>query len=275
MDFLNRLYENSNFGIGLFAVICFLLAAFLIVLFLGKSDAKKHKASEDNKDTNTFKETGESTKIEIPPQIDTVKIEEPVLKPEENLVPQDIMPIEVKPEATLTEAQPLIEEEPTAILPVIEPENNYPVLDEIDTNVKEEVEPKIMEPVKIDLSNDFKVAEPLPVEPLIKEEIKEPIIEEEEIKDTYYNPMEDINTPEIKVPTIDFDAIARSIDSDLSSMENKSEVEVTPIKEIVKEPETFSSVYINEPVQSVMQRSTPKMDMPKKIDLDMPRKKEL
>ena len=131
-------------------------------------------------------------------------------------------------------------------------------------------EPKIMEPTKIEVPTEpVKPIVVEPVSPVIKEEEPKLQINEEPVINTYYKPVEKTETEPIKVPNIDFDSLAKSISKELDELEQSSkyeEVKVTPIKEVtaspnnVKQPETFSSVYVKE---------TPKetIELPKRIDL--------
>ena len=99
MDFLNKLYESNYFGIGLFAVICVLVVAFLIVLFFGKKDEKKRNLEETAKlnlqnEQNTFNETTPETPVEVAvaPTLETVEPVTPV-PPVEPVAPINIEPV--------------------------------------------------------------------------------------------------------------------------------------------------------------------------------------
>lgn len=152
---------------------------------------------------------------------------------------------------------PVINEAPSPI--ITEPVRNVePVMVE-PTTYSVPVEPKVIEPIRITIPE-----ESINNTPVI-EEVK-PVVTE-----TYYNPIERPQSPEeIEVPSVDFDALAKSISDELDELENSTntyheEVKVTPIDEVVSRPATqFSSVYVNEPVKPVVSEE---MELPKKIDL--------
>ena len=273
MNFLDKLYSSNYFGIGLFAVIAFLVVAFLIVLFFGKKDEKKRKLEETQKleANDTFKETSKSTPVEIP------------------INPEPVAPINLDVEPVKTGIEPNVVTPIEPITPVmpVPPVNESNDLNQHDNNENEFVENlRIEEPVhseveKVELDqpkipiNDspvHNVVEPV-IKPIINEETPKLQINEETVINTYYNPTKKLETEKIKVPNIDFDALAKSISKELDELEKDSkkyeEITVTPINEItekspVKKPETFSSVYVREPIREVPKE---KIELPKKIDL--------
>ncbi len=312
MDFLNKLYESNYFGIGLFAVISFLVVTFLVVLFFGKKDEKRRKletrdvVSTTNKD-DLFKETSTEVPVEVPiapvspivpesndntvvPIIEETQTpiitETPSIMPvppinftNEPLAP--VAPISYDETPSVEEIKPIVEpvikEEITPIItgpvetPVITPIVN-PTFE--TPTVNSYVEPKVMEPIRITIPEEHPAERPV-VKPVIEEtpRIVEPVINE-----TYYKPIEEIKneSDEIKVPSIDFDALAKSISEELDELEKtsskKEEVHVTPINEVTSKPSVqYSSVYINEPVKQQEQQA-PKIDLPTPIDL--PTKKD-
>lgn len=269
MNFLDKLYSSNYFGIGLFAVIAFLVVAFLIVLFFGKKDEKKRKLEETQKleANDTFKETSKSTPVEIP------------------INPEPVAPINLDVEPVKTGIEPNVVTPIEPITPVmpVPPVNESNDLNQHDNNENEFVEnlrieepvintPKI-EPVPIIKEEPVhNVVEPV-IKPIINEETPKLQINEEPVINTYYNPTKKLETEKIKVPNIDFDALAKSISKELDELEKDSkkyeEITVTPINEItekspVKKPETFSSVYVREPIREVPKE---KIELPKKIDL--------
>ena len=271
MDFLDKLYSSNYFGIGLFAVISVLVVLFLIVLFFGKKDAKKRKIEEtQNISTDAFKETSTKTPVEIPSQLEPVApinleqtVEPTVLEPVSPLPIHDVEPL--KPVEPIKENDDFIDnltvEEP--IKPIELPKVE-PIIPEVP---KKEVDPIKVEPVKIE------IPEEKPVSPIIKEEEPALQLNDEPIIDTYYKPVEKEPTEPVKVPNIDFDALAKSISKELDDLESSSkkydEIKVTPINEITKpevekKPQTFSSVYVNEPPKVVPKE---KIELPKKIEL--------
>lgn len=286
MDFLNKLYESNYFGIGLFAVIAFLVVTFLIVLFFGKKDAKKRKLEETQSigSSDAFKETSTPTPVEIPINPEPVspinleampinEVGKPVAE-QENLTPvvEPVMPI--NSDVTLTKLEPVPPVEPVKV----EEDNNEfvdnltfeePIIKPIIPEERKD-ETKILEPTRIEVPTEpVKPIVVEPVSPVIKEEEPKLQINEEPVINTYYKPVEKTETEPIKVPNIDFDSLAKSISKELDELEHSSkyeEVKVTPIKEVtaspnnVKQPETFSSVYVKE---------TPKetIELPKRIDL--------
>lgn len=312
MDFLDKLYSNDSFGIGLFAVIAFLVVTFLVVLFFGKKDAKKRKLENDQTTnsltTDTFKEVSTPTPVEIPvnPQpVEPIKLEpsfdvtnqveaiEPV-KPnpiEDNNSLPPIEPVEpIIPVATFQPELPkeeytsnivkedTIEEKIPEIKPIVIPE--APKKETV-------IEPTSMETTKIEIPSESivsimdkievpvieEIEEKRPVEPVIKEE--EPVLqisEEPEIN-TYYKPIEKSETETIKVPTIDYDSLAKSIAQELDALEGSrkkyDEVKITPMSEVQSpsssQNSAFSSVYIKNTASSKTTKET--LDLPKKIDL--------
>lgn len=312
MEFLNKLYESNYFGIGLFAVISFLVVTFLVVLFFGKKDEQKRKLENTydnttlNNDTNGFKEVSNSIPLEIPV---APKIEEPVapvapVTPIEPVMPINYEQAPVMPTTPIvepiSEVKPVVTPVDVPITPIVAPvvpsEPVTPIINEqvnmspvtpiavepVKINIPSEVisAPKTMDPVRIVIPE-----EPVPViEPMIKEEVAPvvtPIIQEKPVAPIFNNSVTR-PTEEVKVPKIDFDAIAESISKELDELEkstvnnNYEEIKVTPINEIVtpevKQPvnyvpnhasNQFSSVYVTP--QS--KQEIPVMDVPKKIDL--------
>ncbi|MCI8394808.1 MAG: hypothetical protein HFH86_04955 [Bacilli bacterium] len=81
MDFLTTLYSNDNFGIILFITISILVLAFLIILFFGKKDQKERelaetKALEMNSEVGqkAFQDDEKEVELEVP----VPKVSEPV-----------------------------------------------------------------------------------------------------------------------------------------------------------------------------------------------------
>lgn len=295
MDFLNKLYESNYFGIGLFAVIAFLVVTFLIVLFFGKKDEKKRKLEATQKlaADNTFKETTESTPVEIPANpepVEPINLEansivepvvmtpnEPLVKPVEPVTPiMPTPPINQEPINPIKEEDNFVDnlsiEEP--VRPVIDTPKVEPIITPVAPIIKDEpvVEPpiKVVEPTKIEIPKETIT----PVEPIIKEEEPKLEINEEPVINTYYKPVEKSKeVEEVKVPNIDFDSLAKSISKELDELENNSrkyeEIKVTPMSEVTKatsprQPETFSSVYVGTPVKEMPKEE---MELPKRIDL--------
>lgn len=295
MDFLNKLYESNYFGIGLFAVIAFLVVTFLIVLFFGKKDEKKRKLEATQKlaADNTFKETTESTPVEIPANpepVEPINLEansivepvvmtpnEPLVKPVEPVTPiMPTPPINQEPINPIKEEDNFVDnlsiEEP--VRPVIDTPKVEPIITPVAPIIKDEpvVEPpiKVVEPIKIEIPKETIT----PVEPIIKEEEPKLEINEEPVINTYYKPVEKSKeVEEVKVPNIDFDSLAKSISKELDELENNSrkyeEIKVTPMSEVTKttaprQPETFSSVYVGTPAKEMPKEE---MELPKRIDL--------
>ena len=295
MDFLNKLYESNYFGIGLFAVIAFLVVTFLIVLFFGKKDEKKRKLEATQKlaADNTFKETTESTPVEIPANpepVEPINLEansivepvvmtpnEPLVKPVEPVTPiMPTPPINQEPINPIKEEDNFVDnlsiEEP--VRPVIDTPKVEPIITPVAPIIKDEpvVEPpvKVVEPTKIEIPKETIT----PVEPIIKEEEPKLEINEEPVINTYYKPVEKSKeVEEVKIPNIDFDSLAKSISKELDELENNSrkyeEIKVTPMSEVTKatttrQPETFSSVYVGTPAKEMPKEE---MELPKRIDL--------
>ena len=296
MDFLNKLYESNYFGIGLFAVIAFLVVTFLIVLFFGKKDEKKRKLEATQKlaADNTFKETTESTPVEIPANPEPVEpinleansiVEPVVMTPNEPLVKpvEPVTPIMPTPPINQEPINPIKEEDnhfvdnlsiEEPVRPVIDTPKVEPIITPVAPIIKDEpvVEPpiKVVEPTKIEIPKETIT----PVEPIIKEEEPKLEINEEPVINTYYKPVEKSKeVEEVKVPNIDFDSLAKSISKELDELENNSrkyeEIKVTPMSEVTKatsprQPETFSSVYVGTPAKEMPKEE---MELPKRIDL--------
>ncbi len=287
MEFLSKLYGNENFGIGLFIVICFLVIAFLVVLFFGKKDEKKRN-NLAKEDANAFKDTSVATPLEVASNVQEVPT--PTNEMNVNIPMEPIAPVTpLNPVDPIAPVAPLNfdVEEPTVTptpleMPTVPPIQNSSVAP------FNEVNPTYIEPTKIDLNEPINVEPNIMPTPVIKtnQEVPTPIVDvhqevaptlninanpevpvtpiiEEPINfDTYYKPQEPINNvAPIEVPQIDFDAIARSINEDLTSIEQKQqEVKVTPINEI----NPTNPVYPGP--------SNPPLDMPQKMDL--PKRRE-
>ncbi len=305
MDFLNKLYESNYFGIGLFAVISFLVVTFLVVLFFGKKDEKKRKLENTSNNLNTFKETSTPIRLETPVAQDFNVVDTPAVPvpPIEPVAPINY-DIPVAPVEPVTPIAGIINEsmdnESVSVAPVVpnikEPvspiikEPVAPIMPSVNESVTIEpvkfdrqapVEPKVMEPIKITIPEEPVVAPKPVIEPIIKEEVKpiitEPrVVPEPVINNSYYKPVEKVEAENVKVPNIDFDAIAKSISKELDELEktsNKSnyeEIRVTPINEVTRPSSNqFSSVYVNTPVRK---EPVEPVDLPRKIDL--PTKKD-
>ena len=318
MEFLNKLYESNYFGIGLFAVISFLVVTFLVVLFFGKKDEQKRKLENTsnnanlNNDINGFKEINNSIPLEVP----VAPIEAPVsevvapVSPVEPVAPVQPVNYEESPVTPTPIIEPVNNMNPvpapveTPVTPIIEPVS--PIINEqivtpqvapvtvepVKINIPSEIlsTPKTMEPIKIVIPDaPVQASEPI-IAPIIKEEVapivtptfdnNRPVIEEKRVEPIINNSV--TMAEEVKVPKIDFDAIAESISKELDELEkstvnnNYEDIKVTPINEIatpeVKQPvnptpvhasNQFSSVYVT-PQQP---QEIPVVDIPKKIDL--------
>ncbi|MCM1052621.1 MAG: hypothetical protein NC483_01400 [Ruminococcus sp.] len=279
MDFLNKLYDSNYFGIGLFAVISFLVVTFLVVLFFGKKDEQKRKLQERkmnvHKIQNTFNETSKEQPVEVSaPKIDIPINPMPDVSP---VAPINFdVPIEPKPINYDSPIMPNIPQE-TYVEPVVTPiESVKPVVNNVTPAVPK-VEPIRVEPTKIEIPNEVatpvvepvKISIPEPevapvVKPVINETVK-PVIEEPEVTGTYYKPVERDVPEEVKVPNIDFDAIAKSISEELEELEKLEKTTTTEMPtRSYSEPKTqFSSVYVKEPTRYVSND----MDLPKRVDL--------
>lgn len=303
------------FAVISFLVVTFLIVLFFGKKDEKKRKLEETNNIKLDNNNQAFKETSEAQPVEVPmPQapiapIDIAPIEQTPVAPIE---PVPVTPTEVetlkepltpplnpinyeneplKPVAPIHYEEPqadnsfidnLTFEEPKVVEPIKTinvPESPVAPIEPIrlePTKYENTVEPKKVEPVRFNISE-----EPIKVEPLIKEEEKPiitPIIEEPTINDTYYKPIEKVEVEEIKVPNIDFDAIAKSISKELdelekSSMNHTENVKVTPMSEITKKPTNqFSSVYVNSSVQNNTKET---MDLPKRIDLPTKKSEEI
>lgn len=308
MEFLNKLYANENFGIGLFCVIAFLVVMFFVVLFFGKKDEKKRKLEETNKlntinnEENSFKETTVATPVEVP-AAEPIKVDDITSVVENAPQIEPVMPVEpISYEPTAIEkediANPTTEdtnfaENMNVVDPVAETSIETPVVEPIIESVEpipidvvEEpaIESPVIEPIRIQIPDEVVSNETVNVAPIIEEvkplieEMEEPIIEEPTINnETYYNPVEPVEATTVDIPNIDFDAIAKSISKELDELENESrtsEVEVTPIKEITEPMNEVNSVYTNDPVKVTVAPKT-KIELPKKIELPAAKTEEI
>lgn len=302
MEFLNKLYANENFGMGLFCVIIFLVIMFLVVLFLGKKDEKKRKLEETNKlnvvnnDKNAFSETTVATPVEVP------AVEPPIVQSVTPIEP--VIPVEpISYEPTESEKEVMVHSAPndtnfvdnmSVVEPSVEKVIESPVVEPVIPNTEQAsfaandvIEPVIsVEQAPINIVEDSTPITPI-IEPIniqipdevvnvapTTEEIK-PIIEEMPISnETYYNPVEPIEATTVDVPAIDFDAIAKSISKELDDLEKESKnsyVEVTPMEEITTPISEIKTTNVDEPVKVTVAPKT-KIELPKKIDL--PAKKD-
>lgn len=185
----------------------------------------------------------------------------------------DVAPVDVP-------ISPVITEVPTPV--ITEPIKNVEPIRLEPTTYEVPVEPKVIEPIRITIPEEpIKtpvIDEVRPVTPVMPEvtQVVEPV--EQVVRDTYYKPIEKTENEEIEVPSIDFDALAKSISDELDELENSTntyheDVKVTPIDEVVNRPATqFSSVYVNQPVKPIVNDN---VDLPKKIDLPTMKSNEI
>ena len=205
------------------------------------------KVEQNNEyvDNLTVEEPVKTTSIPVTPIIPETPKVEPVT-PVTPIIP-DVPRVEEAPRS--------IELEPTKI--EIPQTPVTPVINNQTQTINEPVRPVIEEPVT----------------PIIKEEEPKLQINEEPVINSYYKPVEKTETEAIKVPNIDFDALAKSISKELDELESDSkkydEIKITPMSEVTKKqepvrsPETFSSVYVREPKEAPSE----KIELPKRIDL--------
>ena len=209
--FFNYLYSIEHITTYLVIAIVVLIALFFIILIFGKKDQKLEEtkrlealnANDNNKDTNTLKETSTPEKVEVPAQNIEEKYPD-ILIPENNTVnavndkieissvpEQAIVPVEEN--IPVPQAEPVVPPvvEPT---PVVEPAPTKPVLDaikEAPLNIKEEIkEPEITIPE--------------PEMPEVKvfdnhEEDEKPV-RSESLFDGFINPVSEEPKPEVKEP---------------------------------------------------------------------------
>src|SRR5574344_1100680 len=130
-QFMEKLFSNSNFTIGLFIAIAILALLFIIVLILAINDAKKRSKVEANelaldaatdqaeKDFNELKEEEITLKKEDTPEVTPI----PVTIEEKNIA------VETKPESPIVETK-------------IEPTSTYKPDYSFMDSLKEESTPK-------------------------------------------------------------------------------------------------------------------------------------
>lgn len=160
------------------------------------------------------------------------------------------------------------------VVPSVQPIENKPIV--ITEPVIEAPTPTIMEPVKINIPEFEPVEQPSIAPVLVEnninnnnnndnnnsvEEVSKPVVEEPIVTGAYYRPVETNDETEVKVPSIDFDAIAKSISEELEELE-KSTNELPKRRSNVEDVPQFSSVYVREPVRNKISE----MDLPTKRD---------
>lgn len=294
MDFLNKLYANENFGIGLFCVISFLVVLFLVVLFFGKRDEKKRKLEATNKintvnnEEDLFKETTVEAPVEVP-VLDPALNMEPVMPVE----PISYEPTQIEQEETLNTnlednsfvENITLEEQPVDNL-VSEPKATIPFDVEVTpiSVIEDTIEDApVIEPIKIEIPEDVSSSEVVNVPPVVEEvkplisEVESPIMEDTVVSnETYYKPVEPVEAQVVDVPNIDFDAIAKSIAKELDELEhdNTTNDVVTPIEEVVSSKPEVSNLYTNEVVKPTVEAKT-KIVLPKRIELPQTKKEEI
>ena len=215
----------------------------------------------------------EITPIEEPPKMEPV-IDSPSI--ENNIPTVEPITLDVIPE------EPIVEhiENVSNITPLNEPEtitepvNEEPVItpiieDSVNYDFSSNEPATIIESTKFDLNSPASTSIP-EVKPIIEEK-EEPlniiptIVESTPIVDSYYQPKEETPAEEIKVPNIDFDALAKSISDELDELEKRTEVKVTPMSEIEEKPvNSLNSIYVAPPVNT--SSSPSKIDLPTKKD---------
>ena len=215
---------------------------------------------------------GPVTPVMPTPPVEPIKVEEDNNEFVDNLtVEEPVRPAPMPTVAPVTPVTPIITEEPKPEPKIMEPTKIEVPVEPVKPIISEPVTPVNPVPVTPIITEPTKPVEE--VTPIIKEEEPKLQITEEPVINTYYKPVEKTEAEPIKVPNIDFDSLAKSISRELDELENNSkyeEIKVTPMSEVtgnrtnVRQPETFSSVYVKEPV-----KETPKetIELPKRIDL--------
>ncbi len=234
MEFLNRLYSNEYFGIGLFIVISVLALLFLIILFFGKKDEKKRLELE-----RLNLETEDKTKPKEEEELTT--LEPIVLHKEEQEQKQE------------KEIEPL----------TMNQEENIETLEEIKETPKEEFDPFVTS--NLVLNTDYIV----PEEESIPNKTEENTYNFDSIINQEEEPEIDESIDEVLNK---YDAIEESLkrEENIEPLtpiieEEKTEPIFTP-----KEPKReapFSSVYL-EQEKTKLEEPKPKFELPKRANLE-------
>lgn len=296
------------FAVISFLVVTFLIVLFFGKRDEKRRRLESTKELEKTNIDSTFKETTIPTPVEVPVVDALANVEKavptmPVIEPDiavetepvsiVNDVPvapidnnepvEPVAPVNYdfgprqfveipKEEAAPSLVSPIISDEPTPI--ITEPVRDVePVVLET-TSYNNPVEPRVIEPIKITIPEEPINNRPIldEVKPVVAPIVPDvtPTIVEPVVTDTYYKPIEKPKSEEAALPSIDFDALAKSISDELDELESSTknyhdEVRVTPISEVVSKPATqFSSVYVNDAVKPVVSES---VELPKRIDL--------
>lgn len=157
MNLIYKLYDMEYFGVGLIAVILFLIITFIIILFCGKKEEKERKLMETRKldlqnEIETLKTVEKDNDItKNIPVINQPEIESVIEKSEENTERfEDIVPTSVEEVPSLEEVveEPILEE-------IVEYKEDFTkdITSEINSIMNEVVEPKKEETVKMNRTN--------------------------------------------------------------------------------------------------------------------------
>ena len=245
MEFLNELYSNEYFGIGLFIVITILAFSFLVILFFGKKDEKARLEKEQNKENE-------------------VKIEE--IKLEETTTPEAMETITLNEEAPAIEEEKVLEESedtmeftPLNSSELEEPQNEE--LEVFEEKKLEDLDPFVTS--NLVLNTDYinegdQIEEPTYIESEVPTVEEEPSIDEVLSK---YDAIEEQTLQEENTPVI--------------LEEQESGIFEDQEKEEEKTTAPFSSVYLDkeetkveEPEDKVdLDKTRNLFELPKRVDL--------
>lgn len=244
MEFLNELYSNEYFGIGLFIVITILAFSFLVILFFGKKDEKARLEKETNKENE-------------------VKIEE--IKPKETTTPEAMETIVLNEETPAIEEEKVLEESedtmeftPLNSSELEEPQNEE--LEVFEEKKLEDLDPFITS--NLVLNTDYinvedQIEEPTYIESEVSTVEEEPSIDEVLSK---YDAIEEQTLQEENTPVI-----LEEQESGIFGEQEKEEKPTAP----------FSSVYLDkeetkveEPENKVdLDKTRNLFELPKRVDL--------
>ena len=266
-EFLNKLYSYDNFAIYLIISIVVLVLLFFIILFYGKKDQKKReieatKKLEQINNENTFKEDSIVEKVEVPntkEQLENDTIIVPTIE-DIPIIDNNITEINNNENTTVNET------------PKFElPSENVPVTnEEIIPSIDVPIEPE--KPVEEPLLEITQKPEEIVVPTIEAKPEITPIHSGVEEKPLVFNEINEIETNEIKMPTIEETKEEVSVPVfNLNEVVRNAQETKKEEQPISKRPEVFSSVYVtpkNEEIKEPVVKTKEESPVPTKEELD-------